>query len=119
MKALTVVCLLIASHSYARPIDVTVRDYGWLTSFPIFRDVLDFYLQGVENDVNEEQPIIDPWRINYGTANSSVLAAKGLGTDYVNDPQKFMVTLGLGAAWDNEKDIAIRDEISGAGAASS
>ena len=111
--------LCFVSPVFGRPIEITVRDYGWITSFPVIQDVLNFYVQGVENDVNEDQPILDPSRINYGTANSSVLASKGLGTDYVNDPEKFSVSLGLGAAWDAEKDVAIRDEISGAAAASS
>ncbi len=110
---------LFLSSAHARPIEISVRDYGWITSFPVIRDVLDFYVQGVENDVNDDQPILDPSRVNYGTANSSVMASKGLGTDYVNNPEKFSVSLGLGAAWDAEKDVAIRDEISGAAAASS
>lgn len=114
---LLIFCSATVAHS--RPIEISVRDYGWITSFPVIRDVLDFYVQGFENDVNEDQPILDPERLNYATANSSVLASKGLGTDYVNNPEKFSVSLGLGAAADLEKNVAIRDEISGAAAASS
>lgn len=110
--------LFLSSPAFARPIDVNVRDYGWLTSFQPAKDALDFYLQGVEDEINEEQPILDPSRVNYGTANSSVLSAKGLGTDYVNDPKRYSISLGIGAAWDNEKDEGIKDEISGAAAAS-
>jgi hypothetical protein len=113
------IALLFSSTAMARPIEVTVRDYGWLTSFQPARDALDFYLQGIEDDLNADQPIIDPSRINYGTANASVLSAKGLGTDYVNDPKRFMISFGIGAAWDDEKNKGIRDEISGAAAASS
>ncbi|MES2527342.1 MAG: hypothetical protein V4598_09650 [Bdellovibrionota bacterium] len=102
----------------ARPIELNVRDYGWLTSFPPLKDVLDFYVAGEEDDLNLEQPILDPSRINYGTANSSVLASKGLGTDYVNDPKRYSLSLGLGAAWDAEKNEGIKDEISGAAASS-
>ncbi len=119
MKRFCAFLILFSASSFARPIDVTVRDYGWLTSFPPLKDVLDFYLQGVEDDINEENPILDPERLNYGTANSSVLASKGLGTDYVNNPEKFQISLGTGVAWDAEKDKAFRDEISGGAIASS
>lgn len=119
MKKICLLTILICSSAIARPIDVNVTDYGWLTSFPPAKDLLDFYLQGVEDDVNEDNPIINPQRINYGTANSSVLASKGLGTDYVNNPERFQISLGLGAAWDNEKNKGLKDEISGAAAASS
>lgn len=120
MKIFIALLLLLSfSDSFGRAIEVRVRDYGWLTSFPVLKDVLDFYLQGVENDINEEQPIINPSRFNLGTTNSSVLASKGLGTDYVNDPEKYLIGVGVGVAWDNEKNVAIRDDISGAAAASS
>jgi hypothetical protein len=120
VKVLSSLFLLLSiSTAHTRPIEVKVRDYGWLTSFPALRDVLDFYLQGVENDLNEEQSILNPARVNYGTANSSVIAPKGLGTDYVNNPQKYQVSLGVGVAWDDERDVALRDDISGAAAASS
>lgn len=111
--------LFVSFSAFARPIELKVTDYGWLTSFPPLRDTLDFYLQGVEDDLNEEQPILDPSRIAYGVANSSVLAAKGLGTDYANDPKKYYLSLGIGAAYDAEENEGIRDEISGVGAASS
>ncbi len=110
--------ILISPISFARPIDLTVRDYGWLTSFPPLKDVLDFYVAGEEDKLNDEQPLIDPSRVNYGTANSSVMSSKGLATDYVNNPEKFSLSLGLGAAWDAEKNEGIRDEISGAAASS-
>lgn len=113
-----ILALLFSTSAFARPIDVTVRDYGWLTSFQPAKDALDFYLQGVEDDINEDQPILDPSRINYGTANASVLSGKGLGTDYVNDPKRYTISLGLGAAWDDEKNKGIKDEISGAAASS-
>lgn len=120
MKVILIIFFLLNfSPVNARPVEVQVRDYGWLTSFPVLKDVLDFYLQGVEDDINEEQPIINPSRINLGTANSSVVASKGLGTDYANDPEKYLIGVGIGVAWDNEKNVAIRDDISGAAAASS
>lgn len=109
---------LFSSSSFARPIELKVSDYGWLTSFPPLKDVLDFYVAGEEDNLNNDQPIINPSRINYGTANSSILASKGLGTDYVNDPKKFTLSLGLGAAWDAEKNVGLKDEISGAAASS-
>lgn len=113
-----ILLLLICGNVFARPIEVRVRDYGWLTSVPVAKTALDNYLNSVEDDINEEQPIINPKRVNYGTANSSVLAAKGIGADYVNTPEKYEISLGLGVAWDEERDVAIRDEISGAAAAS-
>jgi hypothetical protein len=118
MKVFFYLAILFAGEVLARPIEIRVRDYGWLTSVPVAKDALDSYLNGVEDDINEEQPILDPRRVNYGTANSSVLAAKGLGTDYVNTPRTYEVSLGLGVAWDEERDVAIRDEISGAALAS-
>ena len=119
MKLLLIMLFILPMYSWARPIEVNVRDYGWITSFPVIRDTLDFYLQGIENDLNDDQPVLDPKRINYGTANSTVLASKGLGTDYANDPQRYIISVGVGAAWDEERNVALKDEVSGVGAASS
>lgn len=111
--------IFLTTNLYARPIEIRVRDYGWITSFPVVRDVLDFYLQEIENDINDQQPVLNPKRLNYGTANSTVLAAKGLGTDYVNEPEEYLISLGVGAAWDGQKNEALKDEISGVGGATS
>lgn len=120
MKSFFLFLILLATTPlYARPIELTVRDYGWLTSFQPLKDALDFYVQGEENKLNDDQPILNPSRVTQGTANASVLASKGLGTDYVNTPDKYQLTLGVGGAVDNEKDVAIKDDISGAAAASS
>ncbi len=111
--------ILFSFDAFARPIELTVKDYGWLTSFPVLKDTLDFYLKGEEDKLNDDQPFLDPSRINYGSANASVLASKGLGTDYVNDPKKFQLAIGVGAAVDTEMNVAIKDSISGAALASS
>lgn len=117
--ALTILAILFSGVVGAKPIEITVTDYGWITSFPAIRNTLDFYLDGIEDQLSEDQPIRDPSRVNYGVANSSVLASKGLGTDYVNEPEKYLISLGIGGAWDAEKDKGIKEEISGAASASS
>lgn len=119
MKNYLFTFLFLSTSALARPIEIKVRDYGWITSFPAIKDTLDFYLKGVEDDLNDDQPVLDPKRINYGTANATVLAAKGLGTDYANDPDQYIISVGATAAWDEERDVALKDDISGVGAASS
>lgn len=119
MKKIIPLLLLLSLPLYARPVEVTVRDYGWLTSFPAARDVLDFYLQEEENKINEDQPILDPSRVNEATVMSSVLAAKGIGTDYTLNPRKYILSASVSGAWDEERDVAIKDQISGAAIASS
>lgn len=119
MKILILFLILFPAFTLARPLEIRVRDYGWITSFPAIRDTLDFYLQGIEDDLNEDQPVVSPMRVNYGTANSTVLASKGLGTDYVNNPERYQISVGVGAAWDEERDVALKNEISGVGAAAS
>lgn len=118
MKKLIFLFLLLPLPVFSRALEIRVRDYGWLTSVPVAKSALDSYLNSVEDDLNKDQPILNPRRVNYGTANASVLASKGLGTDYVNRPKKYELSLGLGVAWDEERDVAIKDEISGAAAAS-
>ena len=115
---LVLLTLFLTIPSFARPIELDVRDYGFLTSFPPLKDVLDFYIAEEEDTLNLDQPILNPSRINSGTANATFLAGKGLGTDYVNDPKRFSISLALGAAVDAEENVAYKDEISGAGALS-
>lgn len=112
-----ILVLLHSSISFCQVIQVRVTDYGWLDSIPQLKPLLDNYLEGVESDLNEDQPIRDTERLMKGTANSAALASKGVGSDYASYIKKYLVGASLGVAIDAEKDVGLEDEVSGLGGA--
>lgn len=119
-RSLLVVAIFLFSNVCpAQVIDARVTDYGWIDILPPLRTLLDDAVEDLEADLNADQPIRDPKRFLKGTANSTLLAPKGVGTDYANDTSNLLVAVGIGAAWDGEKDVALEDEMSGLAGASS
>lgn len=108
--------LLTCSLARAQIVDLRVRDYGWIGSIPVVRDIFDDYLEQVEFDLNQTQPIEDPNRLMTGTANSTALSSRGIGADYATDYKRFIIGASVGAAADMEKDVGLKDNISGVGA---
>lgn len=107
---------LFATESSAQIFNVKVTDYG--TTNQTVRSLVDKELAKVVKDINEGLPSTDPDRLMEGTANSSVMAGKGIGTDYASNMKVFLIGAGVGAGADLEKNKDTKGDMSGANAAS-
>ncbi len=126
-KKLTVIALslglgLYASDSRAKLFTLRVTDYGNLNASngPVEAALIDFInteVQKVEDQVNEDIPVPPPKRFMEGMANSSVMAGKGIGSDYASNMSVALVGAGVGVAADLEKDKTTDSDVSGVGLA--
>lgn len=70
----------------------------------------------VETEINEDFPSTgDPKRLMQGMANSSVMAGKGIGSDYASRMQVMLIGAGVGVGADLEKDKETDSDLSGIG----
>lgn len=109
----------IALPTYAQIFDIEVVNYGGLDS-PIYapvKAILDAEIRNAENDVNKDFPSGTPDRLMEGMANSSVMAGKGIGTDYASNMSVFIIGAGIGVAADLEKPKDTDSDLSGVGVA--
>lgn len=102
----------------AQLVKIKVTDYGGTDSIPILKRFIDSQAQKIQDDVNQDFPTDSPGRIMEGTANSTVMAAKGIGTDYTDRFQTYLVGYSVGVGADLEEEKTLDSEISGGGAAS-
>jgi hypothetical protein len=73
-------------------------------------------LQKVEDDINADLPnAATPARLMEGMANSSVMAGKGIGSDYASGMNVFLIGAGVGVGADLEENKDADSDISGAG----
>jgi hypothetical protein len=80
------------------------------------RNSWDAALLDIEAQVNRDFPSAEnPKRLMQGMANSSVMAGKGIGSDYASRMQVFLVGAGIGIGADMEKDKQTDSDLSGAG----
>lgn len=76
----------------------------------------DAVLLEVEAEINKDFPSTeDPKRLMQGMANSSVMAGKGVGSDYASRMEVFMIGAGVGVGADLEKDKQTDSDLSGIG----
>jgi hypothetical protein len=108
---------LYASSSSAQIFNVEVTDYDGADAFPALKTFVDNEIQKVEDEVNADLPSTPPDRLMEGMANSSVMAGKGIGTDYASNMKVFLVGAGVGAGADLEKDKTSDSDASGVGVA--
>jgi hypothetical protein len=91
-------CLLAtsfyAAETSAQIFDIKVTNYG--TSDASVRRLVDEQIALIEADINEGLPSTDPDRLMEGMANSSVMAGKGIGTDYASGMTVFLLGAGVG-----------------------
>ena len=105
---------LYSPRSSAQLFRLTTTAYGSLTDLQ--KTEWDTALAGIEADVNEGFPSAEnPERLMQGMANSSVMAGKGIGSDYASRMQVFLIGVGAGVGVDMEKDQQTGSEISGVG----
>lgn len=74
-------------------------------------------IANIEADINEGLPGGDTDRFMQGMANSSVMAGKGIGSDYASYMDVFLIGGGVGIGADLEKSKNPESDISGIGVA--
>lgn len=108
---------LYAADSSAQIFRLRVTDYGNGSGVQAFKDFVDAEILKIQNDINKDLPSAPPERLMEGMANSSVMAGKGIGTDYASNMSLFLIGGGIGAGADLEKDKTTKSDLSGIGVA--
>lgn len=79
-------------------------------------DLIKEEIRKIEVDINGSLPGAEtPDRLMEGMANSSVMAGKGIGTDYASGMKVFILGAGVGAGADLTKSTEPKSDISGVG----
>jgi hypothetical protein len=108
---------LYATDSSAQIFDIEITNYDGMDSIPALKNYIDTEIQKIEDDINKDLPNGTPDRLMEGMANSSVMAAKGIGTDYASNMDVFLIGAGMGVGADLEKPAGTDSELSGVGLA--
>jgi hypothetical protein len=109
-----------AKDSSAQIFTLNVTDYGVAPGSPgynAFKNFVDSEIQKIEAEINKDLPSAPPERLMEGMANSSVMAGKGIGSDYASNMSVFLIGAGVGAGMDLAEDKTTRSDISGVGIA--
>jgi hypothetical protein len=78
--------------------------------------ILEQALTEAEAEINADFPSTsDPDRLMKGMANSSVMAGKGIGSDYASNMDVFLIGGGVGIGADLEEDKEADSDVSGIG----
>lgn len=110
----------IAMPTYAQLFTIDVLDYGLASgnpAFPAFKALVDSEVAKIETDINKDLPSAQPQRLMEGMANSSVMAGKGIGSDYASNMSVFLIGAGVGVGADLAKDKDTDSDLSGLGVA--
>ncbi len=114
--ALITIGIGLYSHdSSAQIFKLNVTDYG--TSNTTIRGFIDAEILKVQNDINKDLPGAQPKRLMEGMADSSIMAGKGIGSDYASNMEVFLIGAGVGVGADLEEDKNTDSDISGVGVA--
>jgi hypothetical protein len=106
--------LLYSQDSSAQIFRLRTTDYGPLVGPAATK--WDQALSEVEADINKEFPNAEnPKALMTGMANSSVMAGKGIGSDYASRMDVVLIGAGIGVGADLEKDSQTDSDLSGAG----
>ncbi len=121
MKIILILLTLIPLSASAQLFNIRVLDYGVTCSAGVpeqsFCTYVDSQLAEVEAEVNENLPSGTPTRLMDGMADSSVMAGKGIGTDYASHMDVFLIGAGVGVGADLHKDSQTDSDLSGAAVA--
>lgn len=110
--------LLLALALYATESSAQIFRLNYVpTSNPTVNSFIEAELKKIENDINKDLPSGQPKRLMEGMANSSVMAGKGIGSDYASNMDVFLIGAGVGVGADLEKDKTTDSDISGVGVA--
>jgi hypothetical protein len=106
----------LSASLYAQIVTIDVTDYGTIVD-PTLIAFIDTQIQTAENTINADLPSGTPDRLMQGMANSSVMAGKGIGTDYASNMSVFLIGGGIGIGADLEKPPGTDSPVSGIGVA--
>ena len=105
---------LYATESSAQLFRLRTTDYGNLTGPQ--QSAWNTALTDVEASINKDFPSsTNPNRLMQGMANSSVMAGKGIGSDYASRMEVALLGVGVGGGADMEKDKTTNSDLSGVG----
>lgn len=83
---------------------------------PAITAAIDAEVQKAEDEINQGLPSSnDPTRLMEGMANSSIMAGKGIGSDYASSMEVALIGVGVGAGADMEKNKEADSDLSGIG----
>jgi hypothetical protein len=120
-KILILAGLLSLSFSAkAQIFKINITDYGLADTHPLYnayKSAMDTEVAKVETDINKDLPSAPPQRLMEGMANSSVMAGKGIGSDYASNMEVALLGVGVGVGADLAEDKETDSKISGAGVA--
>jgi hypothetical protein len=112
--AFTAALGLYSSDSSAQIFRLNFVPLGGLN--PTIRAAIDAEVQKAEDQINEGLPSNNnPSRLMEGMANSSVMAGKGIGSDYASGMEVALIGAGIGAGADLEKNEEADSDLSGVG----
>jgi hypothetical protein len=118
--SLALITLSLTFPAMAQLFSLKVTDYGMNpgdTGYSVFKNLIDTEVAKVQAEINKDMPSAPPQRLMEGMANSSVMAGKGIGSDYASNMNVFLIGGGIGVGADLEKDPTTDSKISGAGVA--
>lgn len=114
---LAVVTLSVATSTYAQIFKLNVTSYGAGAGNATFENFVNAEIQKIQTEINKDLPSAPPQRLMEGMANSSVMAGKGIGSDYASNMSVFLIGAGVGVGADLAKDKDTKSDISGVGVA--
>jgi hypothetical protein len=107
---------LFSFDSSAQLFKLTTSNYGAFAGNAALRNAWDAALVEIESEVNKDFPSTEnPRRLMQGMANSSVMAGKGIGSDYASRMEVFLIGAGVGVGADMKKDKQTDSDLSGVG----
>jgi len=111
---LVLVTLSTAMPIYAQIFKLTFTPDAALN--PVAAAFIKSEVQKIETEINDGLPSAEsPDRLLEGMANSSVIAGKGIGSDYASNMSVLLIGAGVGVGVDLEKNKEADTDLSGAG----
>lgn len=117
-KHLLLLTGLLTLTAEAQIFKIKVTDYGAGAGNQTFQDFVDAEIKKIENEVNKDLPSGPPQKLLEGTANASVMAGKGIGSDYASRMEVALIGAGVGVGADLTKSKDPESDLSGAAIAS-
>jgi hypothetical protein len=114
---LALVTVTTAMPIYAQIFKLNVTDYGLGAGTPAFVNFVNAEISKIQNEINKDLPSAPPQRLMEGMANSSVMAGKGIGSDYASNMSVLLIGGAVGVGADLAKDKDTNSDISGVGVA--
>jgi hypothetical protein len=111
---LVVLSFCIAAPTYAQIFRLNYAPSGAPAQAAI-EAAISSEIAKAEADINKDLPGAPPQRLMEGMANSSVMAGKGIGSDYASRMDVLLIGAGVGAGADLEKDKTTDSDLSGIG----